>query len=654
MKNNKLKTLFIIFIGTLEGVIAQNLEFKNYTFSDKTIDIPQKFKAEEEIILEKNSKIEFVFNQNESVEYYLFHEKKLLNSNNSIERNNKVYIPYSEKDNLIENKLRVILPNGKKIELKNSDIKKEVNEENGVSYEYFAVNGLEKGAIIERFYILKSPADLSGTTLYIQNDAPVLKSTIELIYPNYLEFASKIYNNPTETIVKKDAYEGKNSLSSTIMNIPSLNEDEKQSNWKKNVIAFRYKLNANTARGTENLYTHKDFVSSFLEPYYTSLDKKEIKDLEKFVSTVKKDENPLIYIRSVESLIKENIQYNRYFKLNKSVSDILKNKQANLFDLLRLYIAALDQLKIENEIVFTTEKSKTYFDPEFETYNNIQDLLIYIPSSNSFIEPAATNYRTPLFDYGYGENHGLFIKTREYQNIKLPVTSTRKIEFPKDLNHDYMNIVIDASKGIDNATIKSNIKFGGYTASYFQSTKEQTDATNYTEMLQFIAKQYVFEFTEKPTVTTENDGTNNLALKPYIVNIEGSADDLITKAGQNYLVKIGSVIGKQMEMYSEKERQLPIEIDFPHFYTRNITFIIPEGFRIKNPEILDMNYSLKKENGAVADFVSKHKIEGNTLTIENTENYGFHNLPLSDYPEYRKIINAAADFHKLNLILEKI
>ena len=654
MKTLKTKSIIILFFTAVNLITAQNIEFKNYTFNDSEIVIPEAFKNEEEIILEQNLKSEFSFGNNDASEYYLFHEKKLLNSNIAIERNNKVYVPYSQKEDLIANKLRVILPNGKKIELKNSDIKKEKNEQTGVTYEYFAVNGLEKGAIIERFYILKKPADVSGETINVQESLPIVNFSFEVIYPNYLEFKTKSYNGLSEATFNENKYPNKNSNSLIANNLEGLNTDEQQSNWIKNVKALRYKLLANTSKNTNNLYVHKDFVSDFFENYYADLDSKDKKELLKFTSKLQKTNDPLLNARAIEGLIKENIQYNRYYKLNTNITDILKSKQANLFDLIKLYIAILNQQNIEHELVFTTEKDKTTFDKDFETYENIKDVLIYMTASNTFIEPVATNYRTPLIDFNYGNNYGLFIKPKVYQGVKMPVTTTRKIHFDENLNITKMDIIIDASKGIEDATFKSVLEFTGYTASYFQVVKDFVNATDFENMKQDLASNYAFETSNKPKVTTINDGVVNLALKPYIVTIEGNAEDIISKAGNNYLVKIGSVIGRQMEMYSEKERQLPIEIDYPHFYTRKITLIIPDGYKIKNPEIINMNHVLTKDGKVVADFVSNYKIEGNKLVITNTENYDFEILPVSDYPKYREIINAAADFHKMNLIIEKI
>jgi len=654
MRTIKNSYILLFFIGILYSMEAQNIEFKNYSFSDKPIEIPEKFKNEDEIILEKNSKVEFIFDNNQGSEYYLFHEKKLLNSNNAIERNNKIYIPYKSKDNLVKNQLRVILPNGKKIELKESDIKKEVNEQNGVTYEYFAVNGLEKGAIIERFYIIKSPAEITGTTITIEGSYPIVNTSFELIYPNHLEFQTKSYNNLPEAEFTLDKYEGKNSTLIEAQNITALNKDEVQSNWLENAKSFRYKLKANHAKNLDNLYMHRDFVSGFTENYYVELNAKEKKEIQKFISKIDKSKDPLIYLRSIEALIKENIKYNRYYKSNNNITDIIKSKQGNLFDLLKIYLAVLAELDLEHELVFTTEKTNTIFDPEFESYENIKDVLLYFPSTDTFIEPAATNYRTPLFDFEYGNNFGLFIKQKIYQDVKIPVTSIRKIPFKDGLNISKMDILLDASQGIENAKFHSNLQLNGYTASYYQIVKDFVDESSFNEMKIDLAKNYAYETNDKPQIKTTNDGVNFLALKPYEIEIDGNAGDLIIKAGTNYLIKIGSVIGKQMELYSEKERQLPIAINFPHYYERSITLIIPEGYKIKNPEILNMTHHLTKDGKSVANFTSNYEMDANKIIINNREHYDFETLPVSDYSQYREIVNAAADFHKLNLILEKI
>ena len=52
-------------------------------------------------------------------------------------------------------------------------------------------------------------------------------------------------------------------------------------------------------------------------------------------------------------------------------------------------------------------------------------------------------------------------------------------------------------------------------------------------------------------------------------------------------------------------------------------------------------------------FVSGYKLEGKVLTITVEEYYKKVQLPISAYADFQKVINAAADFNKVTLILEK-
>src|SRR5690606_12295873 len=87
--------LLLIVIASLQSY-AQKGEFLNYTFSDKPYSVGADFINEEEVIIERNVKVEFVFEDNEAYEICLVHEKKLINSDNAIERNNRVYIPVNK------------------------------------------------------------------------------------------------------------------------------------------------------------------------------------------------------------------------------------------------------------------------------------------------------------------------------------------------------------------------------------------------------------------------------------------------------------------------------------------------------------------------------------------------------------------------------
>lgn len=652
----KIKTTLLapcLCLITSVGYAQKNVEFKDYNYTNTKYTVADKYKNQDAVILERNLKSEFVLEDDNLVEYFLFHNKTQINSDNAIEDNNKIYIPSKLNANLVINKLRVIKKDGSIIELKEEDIKEEVNENNQMRYNYFAVKGLEKGAVVEQIYMLKRKAEFTGNSIRLQSSSPILKATVELIYPETIIFSSASYNGLPNAENKLKSYPGKNSLLLTSANIDPLPINERQSNAEKNAKRFAYKLNENLNTGVKNLFNHNDYAKELYEQYYAPLTKSDQKELDTFLKQIKLTSNDLSNIQTIEQLLKDKIRYNRYFNNNKSIADVLKNKQGNYYDVIRLYIHVFKKLNIANEIVFTTERFEDVFDPNFESYLNFKDLLFYIPSSNVYIEPAAPAYRTPLFDPQYAGNYGLFIKTTKYQNLEIPVSEVKKIEFPQNQDKSIMDIAVDFSDDIQNPKLKSKITFNGFESLNFQPSKDFSDPEDYKEMIDFIAKNYTIDSTIEK-ITVENEGVANVGKKPFALNVETNAKTLLTKAGQNYLFKIGELIGKQMEMYEEKDRVFPIELENPHSYDRTISIKLPEGYKIKNPEIFKMNESLEYNGKVVADFISTYEIKDNILTIKNTESYNFVEIPASLYPKYQKIINAAADFNKSSIVIEKM
>ena len=57
-------------------------------------------------------------------------------------------------------------------------------------------------------------------------------------------------------------------------------------------------------------------------------------------------------------------------------------------------------------------------------------------------------------------------------------------------------------------------------------------------------------------------------------------------------------------------------------------------------------------NGA-AGFISKYTIENNMLIVTVKEYYRDVMLPIDQYEDFRKVINASADFNKITIVFEK-
>ncbi|MBF4491806.1 DUF3857 domain-containing protein [Flavobacterium sp. MR2016-29] len=654
MKKQLLKTIFT-FVALLSTSVffAQDYSFKNYDWNEKEtkIEVPKKYETEKEIILSRNVKIEVVVNKNTATQYRLIHEKKYINSDDAIERNNKVYIPFGDEENVLITKVRVILKNGKVINLDKKDIKEEVDQEKGMKYNYFALNGLEKGALIEKLYIIEEAPDLKGNTIKMQDQYPIADFNFELIAPAHLVFKTKSYNGLSEPVLDEKKIENKKVWSISEKDITALKDDEAYSNWDVKLKLFRYKLDANLFSGGKNLNNFKEYATTTYERVNPVLDKKQEKAIATFCSSIPDSKDPQEQIWNIENKIKKTIIYDKYIDSKENLSDVISTKQANSLDIIKLYVAVFKYFKVEQNLVFTTSRYKVPFDKDFESYENLNDFLFYFPGIKKYLSPTEIEYRLPLFPNYLGNNNGLFIKEKVFAGVSMGIGEINFIEIPgTEITHDFMDITVDFTKDLENPLITSHMTYGGYSGMNFQPIKDFVSADQYKTMLKSISENYTLQ-SEYKTLTTENDGTEFIGKQPYKLNLTFDGKDMIQKAGENYLFSVGQTIGRQMEFYQENKRVLPIEIDYPHYYTRKIKIILPDGAKIKNLDKFVMNFKTDLNGKTEAAFTSNYAQNKNEVTIENTEFYNIINYPLTSFEQYKAVINAAADFNKIVVIV---
>lgn len=656
MKRHSPKSIFTSLILLCTSLMfAQEYSFKNYDWDEKEtkVEIPEQYKNEKEVILQRTTKIEIVVVGNNAKQYHLLHEKIYINSDDAIERNNKIYIPFSLDESVLLNKARVILKNGTVIHLDKKDIKEDVDQEKGMKYNYFAVNGLEKGAVIEKLYVLQESPEFTGSTIKMQDDYPIADLRFELITPNYLIFKTKSYNGLSEAVIDDKSIPNTIVLSVSEKNIPALDNNENYSNWNLQLKLFRYKLDENLMNGGRNLNNFKGFSTSVFDRLNPELDKKDQKALEDFCKTITKSNDLQEQIWNIENKIKKTITYDKYIDNKETLSEIIHSKQANQTDILKIYLAVFKKYKIENNVVFTSNRYKIPFDKEFESFENLSELLFYFPSIKKYLTPTEIEYRIPLFPATLANNNGLFIKEKTFAGVKMGIGEINFIEIPgSDVTHDIMDITVDFTKDMENPLITSKISFGGYSALNFQAIKDFASAEQYKTVLKSIAENYTVE-TEYKTLNTENDGTEFIGKKPFVLNVAFDGKDLTKKAGENYLFSVGETIGKQMEFYQENKRTLPVEIDYPHYYTRKIKILLPKGATVKNLDKFTMDFKNDVNGKTEAAFISKYTQKEDEIIVDNVEYYNIVNYPLAKFDEYKAVINAAADFNKIVIIVTK-
>jgi hypothetical protein len=653
MYNRVIKIVVLFLIST--PLFSQESILKDYDWEKKMLkyETINKYEKENEVVLNKTIKIEYFPLKEGLTQYFLSHQVIYVNSDDAVNNYNKIYLPSNNDEKLVKCKVRVRLKNGKEFEVNTNDTKEEIDEEKDVKYTYFAVNGLEKGAILEQFFLFEQTPDLKGKTIFMQGELPIDEFNFNVIYPKHLVFKTKSYNGLLDPTIDSEKYSDKTVLSIVSNNVTALKDDDKFSNWKNNVKMFRFKLDENTVRNTKNLYNFKTFSTNVYENLNLEIDKKSIKSIDDFLKSINESTDLQATIWSIEDKIKKNINFSTYFDTKENLSKVIETKQANQSELVKLFINSFKKFNIQFEIVFASDRFSVPFDKDFESYENLDEVLFYFPKIDKFLYPTGNSFRIPLIPSELADNNGLFIKTKEYSGVTMPFCEINKITIlDGNYTKDIMNIEVDFTKDLQNPIIKTSIQFGGYSNVNLQPIKDFVDKEQYQSILKDIAENYTGS-TEFLTLETKNDGLEFMGKLPFTLNVSFEGKNLIKKAAENYLFTIGETIGRQTELYQESSRKLPVEINFPHTYMRKITLILPDNITVKNLDKLIMNNSLTMNNKKEAGFSSTYKKEGNNIIVENSEYYNVVKYPLEYFDTYKSIINAAADFNKLVLVLTK-
>ncbi len=176
---------------------------------------------------------------------------------------------------------------------------------------------------------------------------------------------------------------------------------------------------------------------------------------------------------------------------------------------------------------------------------------------------------------------------------------------------------------------------------------EETDKTAYFKSL--IESQYDTKPEQISNTIVSGTGLNNNDEK-LIFSSTFQLNDFIQKAGNNYLLNIGKLIGtisavKEQELNRKFDVYMPSARVFNYFI--NIT--VPDGYNVKGLENLQ-----KEMINQTGDFKSKATLKGKILTLEVTRSYHHNFEKATDWPKIVSLINTAYEFTGQKILLEKI
>jgi len=652
------QTLSLLAITLLSSqyLHAQTIQIEPEKWIDKPVisKIDEKYGKESAVILFDKRKIEYVDESKGDVaEYYTQHKIVHINDDRGIEYFNKIYLGITENADIVEIKGRTILPGGKIIELDKDNIK-DIKEQDGNTYKIFAMDGLEKGCEIEYYYTFKRPVSYFGREI-VQTGVPEVKTVFQVIAPDRLRFDMKPYNftvTPADTVINS------RRITQCSFDETSGMDEEKYANYEANLRRLEFKLSYNDAtRKGERLFTWNEMAKRAFA-IYTDYGDKGTKKVADIVATNgwAKLSNEVAKITAVENYVKKTFSYNDDLTSEEgnTLAPILVSKVAGKIGTLRLYGSIFENLGVNFQFVLTGDRSKYIIDKGFENWNNCENILIYFPAEGKFIAPTRPDFRYPWIVPFWGGANGLFLKRMTLGNFSTAIGEVKNIsleDYTKSINN--IETKLELNPALDSLTMDGRQIFTGYVATGYRDAFNYTNDEQRANIIKELAKSFAStdHILSKEIVNQEFDkATNN---EPLVLHIKTKSSELVERAGNKILIKIGMAIGPQVEMYQEKPRQEPVDIEFGHVEERKIDLVIPDGYIISNLNDLNIDQIYKDNDELTMGFVSKYELKGNVLSIHIMEEYRNLLYPIAQFNSFRKVINASSDFNKVVLVLEK-
>ena len=635
------KIILIVFVGSLFSQSYSSIEWDK----EKSISYP----SDNNLYgIFNNHYVEYVkseFSEEVSV-YDTRHFKTKINKINNPSEN-EIIISKINNSEIVDVRSKIISEDTI-VSYGFSEMKKMINDsESNENYDFYRIPNIKDGDIVEVMYTVKKEFNFNGNKI-IEESYPILSSKFILI-ENDFKSNIKIYNSNISS-VKDTVFDGKKSKLVSFKNLNST-ANEQYATPIANKIKISYQCYENKDDVSQIEYW-ENLVQNVSELFFPKTINQKAKEI------LKEIKYGYVKIPWNETKIANAID--EYIKINFTISDeddpklndiefILNNKISNDFSIIQVYTSLFKEANIEYEVAITCNRYFLKFDPELFDPNQLREFLIYLPNQEKYITPNRIEYRVSEAPEDLLGNYGIFIdKNLDYYFSEVT-------QFDKDFSQIKKNIKVNISKNLKKIKINESRSFSGYWAitnrNYvYLSENEKTD---------FLIDFFTINGLNNKKVNNYEirnfDISNNSFNNPLLINSTLTTSDLVEKKEGLIYLKIGKVIGQQSNLFEEKERINPIEINFPNSYDYNIKVNIPRGYRIVDfSELNKSKEYISVDGNSTAKFQSKVTVNGDKLSINIKEYYKELRYNKKRYQEFREIINAAAKFYDSTILLEKI
>lgn len=622
--------------------------------------VPAEYVNEPAIILQNDVTMDYKFEGRSTNIYYTLHNIVKVLDEKGIASFNTIGISVNHGTRVPYIKARTIRPDGKVQEVA-KDMIKVTMDEYGRHKIVIALEGVEKNAEIELLLKEIRPFSAFGSE-YFQYPVPVLDAHLSVSYPKDFVFEEKGYNGFPN--VKDTLLNNRRHIDISLSDIPAL-QREPYSFYDLYRMRAEWRINHYTDVNDNDyskVYTWDEFGRKIIFNTNYNITEKERGAVNRYLTELgvspagNEEEN----IKKIENGIKNNIVLYAYVEGEKTdnLDSIITKRAATSTGYIKLFAACFTQAEVKHELGMAGDHSEYKLDTKFENWNNLDYHVFYFPDQKKFLYPTDVYYRYPIVPEDLLNSKGVFC-TIPPKGVVTGGLAEIKTITPPAINDNQHNIAAGVSFNEDmEPQIDVSYSFKGNTSAalrkeiLLEAKNKEKDLVK--RVVTFAEKR---DDIQKYTIT--NEGVENFNTnKPLEITATVSAPSLVEKAGPKYLFKIGEIIGPQSQLYSEKKRELPIDLDYPHSFNHTIIVNLPIGYKILNAEDLKMHAdyvdrNLKPLISFNSDYtLTEDKKNGDKLVVTIAESYPQVHFPVTDWERFKQVVNTAADFDKVVLLIE--
>jgi hypothetical protein len=571
----------------------------------------------------------------------LVHKIIRVNNQEAIQEYSKIHIPIAGAK-VLKIKARAINQDGEITNLRDEEQIKELSKSQGeVAYKIFAVEGVKKGGEIEFFYMLELDYQISGK-LVLQSEIPSHNVNFEIISPESLTFDTKSYNGLTKGKFKNNHYKGKNLFSLQSSEIPAL-ERQELFNYEAHLQRVHFRL----ARKKDVIYpllTWDDIALGMSKVIYTDNDKRTTKALLGLVNRILPPNyeqwTQEMKIKAIDNYLKSYIRKENVANPNfENIQSIITNQYANELGIIKLYTQLFELLNIDHQLVLTSNKQVHTFDSDFAAWEYLHTYLFYFSKQKTFLAPLDYRYPYNVIPFEYADQEGLFIKKLKLGNKISALAHTQYIPaLGVATNYTKTQYKVVLNDDLSSSTLDAQRSLSGYNLFTHKNTVSNKQAQK---------EHFYMALKSDAAFNAANNSTSHTAY----FQAHLAFNSLVEKAGNTYLLKVGSLIDSHPKESISTEGQKVIEKKYAESFQTIIQFDIPQGYKIANLDKLKTDYFYAKQGKNIASFSSEYLLDNNKLSIIVREEY-YQNVYQNEYFDAFKAINTASHaFNNFSLVL---